>query len=88
MHFEYTTKPYTSTGATSSAEEVMKDLLRFMPNYKKAEESTYTNLKSQLEFAMANAVRALNQATSSHTDNPTTKVFELVDFLLNLKGTI
>ncbi len=85
LHFEYTTKPYSATQSSTSAEEVIKDLRRYMPDYNKGDTQIYTNLRAQLDFAKANAERSLEQAASAHTDNPTTNVFNLIDVLLQLK---
>ena len=85
LHFVYTTKPYTTTGATSCAEEAIKDLHKFMPNYNKGDTAIYATLKDQLSFAKENAERSLKHATSTHTDNPSTNIYELVDLLEKLK---
>ena len=85
LHFEYTTKPYTTTESSSCAEEAIKDLCKFMPSYNKGDTAIYSTLKEQLNFAKANAERSFQHAASSHTDNPSTKIYKLVDYLEKLK---
>jgi hypothetical protein len=85
LHFEYTTKPYSTTGGSSCAEEAIKDLHKYMPNYSKGDTEIYSTLKDQLDFAKANAKRSLQHAASSHTDNPSTNICELVELLEQLK---
>ena len=85
MHFQYTTKPYHATGSSSIGAEVLKDLKSVFPEYTKGSEYIFDRLSKQLEFAKANAQRSLAHAQANHTDNPTTYIHELVDYLQNLK---
>lgn len=84
LHFEYTTKPFHRTGKSSVADEVIKDLKKYMPEYRKADCNVFFQLVDQLDFAKANSHRALKSAKQNHTDNPSTKIHELVDYLQNL----
>lgn len=47
----------------------------------------FNELIGQLEFATGNAQRALREANASGTDNPTTRVHELVSFIRGIKIT-
>ena len=53
--------------------------------YTKGSIDIFSALLGQLDFAKNNAIRALQAAEANHTDNPTTKVHELVDFPQNIK---
>lgn len=86
LHFIYSHKPYAATGRRSIAGEVLRHLKQYMPQYEKGDKNVFKALKDQLKFAHTNAVRANKQAAQGHTDNPTTKVHELVDYLINLKN--
>lgn len=86
LHFIYTTKPYQALPGNSACQQVLKELEGYIPSYKKGAQETFTNLLEQLDFAKNNAKRALQVAENNHTDNPITRVHELVAFLQNIKG--
>ena len=85
LHFAYSTKPYATTGSKSIGEEVLKDLLNFMPGYTKGTRNVFSTLYPQLDFAKANAARVLQNAHDNHTDNPSTYAHELIEYLQNIK---
>lgn len=85
LHFEYTTKPYARAGSSSVGNEVLKKLVAVMPDYEKGGKKLFSSLFEQLEFAKSNAARALQEANDNHTDNPSTNVHELVEYLQNIK---
>jgi hypothetical protein len=85
LHFQYTTKPYHATGSSSIGNEVLEDLKAVFPEYAKGSDDIFEKLSGQLEFAKKNAQRSLAHALTDHTDNPTTYVHELVDYLQKLK---
>ncbi len=81
LHFQYSTKPYQAVGGSSIGNEVLKDLLTIFPEYTKGSKDIFEKLSYQLEFAKANAQRSLKNAKANHTDNPTTSIHDLVDYL-------
>jgi hypothetical protein len=85
LHFEYSTKPYNPLPGYSACHQVFDDLKKFMLDYAKGQDEIFMKLQPQLEFAKANAERALKTANCNSTDNPSTRVHELVDFLQHLK---
>jgi len=86
LHFNYTTKPYAATETSSIGSEVLKDLIHVMPNYSKGCKNIYSELHPQLEFAKHNARRSLEHAKDNHSDNPTTNIHDLVQYLEGLKN--
>jgi hypothetical protein len=86
-HFIYTTRPYAPLPGNSACNQVLTALRIYMPRYTKGDNSTFSELINQLDFAKHNPVRALQAAEENHTNNPTTRVHELVEFLQNIKGT-
>ncbi|MBU2978803.1 RloB family protein [Alteromonas sp. C1M14] len=86
LHFQYTTKPFSATGRSSIANEVLKELKKVMPEYSKGDEKVFCTLLEQLEFAKQNAQRALKAVEKNFTDNPSTHIHELVDYLQNLQN--
>lgn len=87
LHYQYTTKPYESLPGSSCANQVLIDLKSFFPEYKKGNTKVFSDLFGQLEFAKANATRALTTAKANKTDSPSTFIHKLVDYLQNLKNT-
>ncbi|MEF8770988.1 RloB family protein [Candidatus Accumulibacter contiguus] len=86
LHFTYTTAPYSAVGGTSAGAAVLKDLKTYWPEYAKAGHGTFSATLSKLGFAKANAKRACTEADNNHTDNPSTYVHKLVEYLQELKN--
>lgn len=86
LHYFYTTAPYESLPGNSAANQVLTELRRYLPGYEKGARGLFAELIDQLEFAKSNAQRALDAAVQQHTDNPSTRIHELVAFLQNIKG--
>ena len=86
LHFIYTTKPYSPLPGNSAGAQVLADLREYMPDYEKGQKAVFVELTGQLDFAINNAQRALLAAERSGTDNPTTHVHELVDFMRTIKN--
>lgn len=84
LHFIYTTKPYAATGSNSAGEMVLRELKKLMPEYNKGLKGVFSKLHDQLEFAKANAIRVEKQALANYSDNPSTNINDLVDYLQKL----
>lgn len=82
LHFQYTTKPFESTGHKSRGDCVIDDLKKHIPDYDKACTGYFIHLKGKLKTALNNAlkVRKQNKELGGH---PTTKVDILVDTLIS-----
>lgn len=87
LHFIYSTKPFAATGSKSICDEVINELVKYIPEYSKGKVNVFSELFDQLELAKNNAIRANKSAKENHTDNPTTLVHELVDYLQKIKET-
>jgi len=86
LHFQYTTKPYEPLQGNSAGNQVLRALKAVVPDYEKGKQDIFPMLLDQIEFAKHNAVRALEAGKSGHTDNPSTHVHELVEYLQQIKG--
>lgn len=84
LHFTYTTRPFHALPGNSSGNQVLSELKKYLPDYKKGATDIFDKLLISQDFAKANAERAFSQAQASGTDNPTTQVHLLVSFLENL----
>lgn len=88
LHFDGSTAPFFPKGKKSVADTVKEKLKlkRNMPNYNKTDISLFDQLLSRLSTAKKNAANALKEAGKNKTDNPSTHVHELVEYLENLKA--
>jgi hypothetical protein len=86
LHFIYTSKPYMAQGSNSSCSQVISDLKAYLPDYEKGQANVYLQLKQHLETAKVHALRAKLEAEDNNTDNPSTRVHELVEFLQNIRN--
>lgn len=85
LHFTYTTAPFVAVGGISGGTAVMNRLTEYMPGYTKASRGIFNELLGRLEQAKVNAARSREEAERNLTDNPTTRVDRLVDYLQNIK---
>lgn len=86
LHFIYTTKPYEPLPSNSAAHQVLSELSDgYIAAYEKGYSGIFGSLHQQLEFAKVNARRGRDAAAELHTDNPTTNVDELVEYLQRIK---
>ena len=85
LHFIYTTEPFSATGRSSTADQVIRKLKKYYPDYDKSASGLFTRLYARLETAKVNAINALQDAYRTDAHNPSTRVHELVDYLQNIK---
>jgi hypothetical protein len=85
LHFVDTTKPFKENGTTSSGKAVLKALEVHMPEYEKGNQDTFRVLLPRLATATSNADLVNAHAKAHKTDNPTTQVHVLLDFMQNMK---
>ena len=85
LHFTCTTTPFKAAGKTSSGKAVLKALKAHMPKYEKGSQNTFGELLPRLDTAMTNAEIVNAHAKKHKTDNPTTQVHVLLEFMKNMK---
>ena len=78
LHFTYSCKPFTSSGNKS-------ELKNFYPDYEKNKEGIFIDLIDKLDTAIAYAKQISKSNQKTVTDNPSTSIGELVEYLRNLK---
>lgn len=77
LHFEYSSRPYTSAAA------VIDHLLAHVTDYNKASRRIFRQVEFGLENALANAGRLKRELRASGGNNPNTDMHSLVAELLN-----
>ncbi|MBB5022534.1 RloB family protein [Desulfurispira natronophila] len=86
LHFTFTTKPIARTQKKSPGDVAEKQLKEKMPHYRKGMSGVFSELEDRLPTAINNAQRAHDAAKSGRTDNPSTRVHELVCYLQELRN--
>jgi hypothetical protein len=87
LHFTYTARPFSAAGDDSNCTLVIKGLDRKgrIRGYEKGSKDIFNVLSDKTETAIRNAEKLENFHKTSQTDNPSTKVHELVQYLKGLK---
>lgn len=85
LHFTYIDKPYYKLHNKSASAEVMTDLMKHLPIYKKSLGAIFEHLADKTETAIKNAKRISAVAQKNQTENPSTSVYKLVQYLIQLK---
>ncbi|UCQ19325.1 RloB family protein [Edwardsiella tarda] len=93
LHYTYTTKAFENLPNNSSGNQVIHELKKHIKNYEKGAKGifkkTINSLKNNdLSTVITKAELSLESAESSDTDNPSTRVHELVKRLIQLKEDI
>lgn len=79
------TKPFYATGKNSAAYNVIETLKDYLPSYEK-NKNVFDELKKYINTAIKNAEIANKSAAQIQNNNPSTKVVELVKYLINLSN--
>lgn len=85
-HFIYTRSELAATDRKSSGDVALDELRKYWPDYRKGVPDVFGRLIDQLEFAKANARRGRDDVRASGGENPSTQVYELVEYLQNLRS--
>jgi hypothetical protein len=85
LHFRYSSAAIVAAGGRSSGDLAVRELLRFIPGSQKGRKSTYRELLPNRTSAMTNARRLQRENAQTRAYNPSTRVHELVAYLLNLR---
>lgn len=86
LHFIMTTKPFAQLGERSPADCVIDELKKHLRNYTKGQQKIYTQVKEETDKAMRHAEQANRQAEQNGTDNPSTLIPTLIQYLRNLRS--
>lgn len=86
LHFQYTTKGFNSTGKTSACDKLVRELKKHIRDYKKNCPNTFALVKDHTDRAIDHARRLAKHNRDVNTDNPSTKMHSLVQYLRKLKS--
>ncbi|MGA3083962.1 MAG: RloB family protein [Thermodesulfobacteriota bacterium] len=85
LHFIYTTHQYAAPFDDSNCDLVVADLRKHIPNYEKGSQNFLDYLVGKTEEAITRAKQIEIFHETSGTDNPSTKIYILVEYLKSLK---
>jgi hypothetical protein len=86
LHFIYTTKPFDASLGDSICSRVIEELKKYLPEYQKGDHDIFDRIQNKLDNAITNARQVEQFHQTSGTDNPSTCVHSLVEYLRNLKN--
>lgn len=82
LHYEMTTRPFG--GAASPCDQVIRELRKHLPDYRKGDRGIFDITSPHLEQARNNAHQLGREHSDPIRDNPYTKVHELVEAVLQI----
>jgi hypothetical protein len=85
LHFGYSAAPFHRAGKKSSGARAMEKLAAHVPGYNKGFKNIYELLAPMTRDAIQNAIRLQRENTRTRSTNPSTRVHELVQYLIALK---
>lgn len=88
IHFTYSTKSYSRSGAKSPGDNAHDDLLKEFPGYSKTMNDLFSKLNARLDTAITNAKRLSKYNEQTSTINPSTNMHELIDFVHQKVGLL
>ena len=88
LHFTYTTRSFSAAGDVSNCDLVETELKKHITGYQKGSRNIFELVKDKLDNAITHAKRLDAFHQTSGTDNPSTKVHELVEYLQDLRNKI
>lgn len=86
IHFVYTTKNYASIPGRSICEQVISDLKKYFPGYRKGCKCIYEIVSPRQDVAIINAKKLKEYIESSGATSPMTDMYELIEKLISLKN--
>lgn len=85
LHFAYSSAPVMPSGNRTACENVVAAIRRHLPAYEKAFDSVFEELWPLLDNAITHGHRLALHNKQTGSENPATKVHELVKYLRSLK---
>jgi hypothetical protein len=85
LHFENSDRPYTQKGKKSPGDQLTSEIKKYLKNYKKGDKTIYEKTKNYIDIAIMRAKKIDNFQIKNDTDNPSTKVYLLAEYLKDIK---
>lgn len=85
LHFAYSSAPFMASGGRPACDNVVAAIRNHLPEYQKAFTGVFEGLWSLVHTAVTNGERLALHNRQTGSDNPATRVHELVTYLLSLR---
>lgn len=85
LHYCESSSPFNSKPKQSAANNLISQLKKHIPQYAKAKIGIFEITKPHLDKAIKSAKKIYQQQIDNGTDNPSTNMFELIEYLKNIK---
>jgi hypothetical protein len=85
LHFKYTAAAFQAGGGLSSCERALRELKVHFPAYAKGHRAVFADLHSRLPQALEHAKRLAADNRKTGSQNPSTTMHDLVEYLIGLK---
>jgi hypothetical protein len=86
LHYVFTTKSFCAAGNDSNGDLVVSELRKYIKDYEKGNKDIFKSVSDKINDAILNAKCLEKFHENSGKDNPSTKVHELVEYLIRLKN--
>ncbi|MCW5588593.1 MAG: RloB domain-containing protein [Legionellales bacterium] len=85
LHYEDTSKPFHEKSNKSVGDQLKSLLKKYIKNYHEANKDIFVITQKHLKQAIIRAKRIDKMQEKNGTDNPSTKVYQLVEYLISIK---
>lgn len=85
LHFGYSTAPFVKAGNKSACDKVVDAVRAHLPAYQKALAGVFEQLRPRVDDAVTNGKQLAQYNDDTGSENPATRVHELVRYLRALK---
>jgi hypothetical protein len=86
LHYRFSDAPFVGAGGLSPCDQVIRALKEHLRDYAKGRKDTFRQLQPLLEIALQNADLLSRNNINSGSENPATKIHDLVQYLRNLRS--
>lgn len=87
LHFNFTARPFYPVPNLSASQAAVKKLKEYLPFYEKGGKGLYSELIVQVETAIGYARRITDESERNKTDNPSTNMHEVVEYIREIKAS-
>jgi hypothetical protein len=84
LHYEDTSRPFHQKGSKSVGDQLKSALKKYIKNYHEANKDVFEITRPHLKQAITRAKRIDKAHARNDTDNPSTKVYQLVEYLMTI----
>ena len=85
LHFNYSAQPFYPVPNLSASQAAVKKLKEHLPSYEKGDTGLYSKLLDQVETAIGCAKTIAAEAQRNKTDNTSTKMHEVIEYIRKIK---